>query len=93
MTANKQKQIQALVDMGVNADLAARLILGDEVPVASEPVAEASTASAKPKFVKAGCAYGVKRCGTFLPNGVGSAQHRSCKGGRDAMRAAKAARA
>lgn len=54
---------------------------------AAEPVIEVETT----KWSRVGCAYG-KCKATFLPNGVGSSQHTSCRQGRAALKAAKAAR-
>jgi hypothetical protein len=36
-----------------------------------------------------GCAYGVKSCGSFAPNGVGSRQHTTCPKGQAALSAAR----
>ena len=78
-------EIQALKAAGMT--LAEIREAGEASLAAATPVVEAKAPKAA---FKVACAYGKAACGTFLPKGVGAQQHTTCRGGRSALKAARA---
>jgi hypothetical protein len=87
---------KAMKAAGFSADEIARVLTGASPAAASPAAAPTSSPKAKPNTFhrdviakRVPCSYGVRSCGAFAPNGVGSKQHTTCPKGRAALKAAR----